>query len=165
MAVSRITREEMVEQSVADYLRNAIFNERGYPASRVELRDAFVESEFEGPLDKNYLAIGFNFDDGGVPMEMGSDLLQRVYTIEVWVIATSAQEGRNLANAVRDSMEAHDGLVPLKDITQPGRPVIDQLLVEPVRAQRQPVGEPKPWQEFLWVVTVPVVDEYSASSA
>jgi len=164
MTSRRITREEMVEQSVTDYLRNAIFNERQYPAARVELRDAFVESEFEGPLDKNYLAIGFNFDEGGVPAEMGSDLIFRQYVIEVWVIGLSAQEGRNLANAVRDVMEA-EAVVPLKDITQPGAPVIDHLLVDPVRAQRQPVPEPKPWQEFLWVVTIPVIDEYFARSA
>jgi hypothetical protein len=49
-----------------------------------------------------------------VQAELGSDLLRRQYVIEVWVIGLSAVEGRNLANAVRDSMEA-DGVVPLKD--------------------------------------------------
>jgi hypothetical protein len=161
MPASRITREELVEQSVTDWLREQMFTVRGYPAARVELKDAFVESDFEGPLDKNYLAIGFNFDDGGRPLELGSDLLQRVYAIEVWVIATSAQEGRNLANAVRDSMES-EGTVPLRDVTQPGRPIVDYLIVDPVRAQRQPVPQPKPWQEFLWIVTIPVLDEYHA---
>ena len=161
MAVSRITREEMIEQSVTDYLRAQMFTVRGYPASRVEIKDAFVESDFEGPLDKNYLAIGFNFDDGGRPIELGSDLIERQYMIEVWVIALSAQEGRNLANAVRDSMES-EGTVPLKDFTAAGAPEIDRLIVDPVKAQRQPVPEPKPWQEFLYIVHVPVVDEYHA---
>jgi hypothetical protein len=77
------------------------------------------------------------------------------------VIGLTGPEGRNLANAVRDSMES-EGIVPLKDITAAGAPVIDQLIVDPVRAQRQPIGEPKPWQEFLWIVTVPVIDEYHA---
>jgi hypothetical protein len=158
---TRVTREEMVEQSVTDYLRDAIFNVREYPASRVELIEAFAESKLPSPLAKNYLAIGFSFDDGGVQAELGSDLLRRRYTIEVWVIGLSAVEGRNLANAVRDSME-YDGTVPLKDLSDPAAPVIDYLLVDPVIAQRQPIPEPKPWQEFLWIVTVPVLDEYHA---
>jgi hypothetical protein len=164
MAVSRITREDMVEQSVQDWLRLQMFAVRGYPATRVELVDAFVESRFEGPLAKNYLALGFNFDDGGEPAELGSDLIRRQYTIEVWVIGLTAQEGRNLGNAVRDSMET-EGTVPLKDVTQPGSPVIDYLIVDPVRVQRQPVPQPKPWQEFLWIVSVPVLDEYHARLA
>lgn len=159
---TRVSREEMVEQSVSDYLRNQMFTVRQYPAARVELLDAFTENHFGvGPMDKNYLAIGFNFDDGGVQAELGSDLLRRRYTIEVWVMGLSAAEGRNLANAVRDSME-YDGLLPLKDITDPAAPVIDYLIVDPVIAQRQPIPEPKPWQEFLWIVSVPVLDEYHA---
>jgi hypothetical protein len=157
----RVTREEMVEQSVSDYLREQIFTVRGYPPARVGLMDAFAESLLPSPLDKNYLAIGFNFDDGGEQAELGSDLLRRQYVIEVWVIGLSSAEGRNLANAVRDSMES-EGTVPLKDITAAGAPVIDYLIVDPVRAAREPVGEPKPWQEFLWIVTVPVLDEYHA---
>jgi hypothetical protein len=158
---TRVTREDMVEQSVTDYLRNEIFVVRAYPSARVVLMEAFSESKLPAPLDKNYLAIGFNFDDGGMGAELGSDLLRRQYVIEVWVIALTAVEGRNLANAVRDSMEA-DGVVPLKDITQAGAPVIDYLMIDPCRAQRQPVPEPKPWQEFLWIVTIPVLDEYHA---
>lgn len=160
---TRVTREEMVEQSVADYLRDAIFNVREYPSSRVVLLDAFSESRLPSPLDRNYLALGFNFDDGGEQAELGSDLLRRQYVIEVWVMGLSAAEGRNLANAVRDSMEL-TGLVPLKDITADGAPIIDYLMVDPCRAQRQPVPEPKPWQEFLWIVTIPVLDEYHSSA-
>jgi hypothetical protein len=160
-AVRRVTREELVEQSVTDYLREQIFTVRGYPPGRVALLDAFAESAFPGPLDKNYLAIGFNFDDGGHQAELGSDLLRRQYMIEVWVIGTSAQEGRNLANAVRDSIES-EGIVPLKDVTQADKPIIDWLIVDPVRTARQPVPQPKPWQEFLWIVHIPVIDEYHA---
>jgi hypothetical protein len=161
MAATRVTREDMVEQSVTDYLREGIFTGRGYPPERVSLIDAFTEAQLPSPLDKNYLAIGFNFDDGGVPAELGSDLLRRQYMIEVWVMGLSAAEGRNLANAVRDTMES-EAILPLKDITAPGQPIIDYLMVDPVSAQRQPVPEPKPWQEFLWIVSVPVLDEYHA---
>lgn len=161
----RVTREELVEQSVTDFLREQLFTVRGYPPARVELLEAFVESKFGlEPLAKNYVAIGFSFDDGGVPAELGSDLLRRQYVIEVWVIGQSAAEGRNLANAVRDAIES-EGVVPLKDVTAVGQPIIDYLIVDPVRAQRQPVPEPKPWQEFLWIVTVPVLDEYHSHTA
>jgi hypothetical protein len=118
--------------------------------------------DFHRPrLPERARAIGFNFDDGGECAELGSDLLRRQYTIEVWVMGLSGAEGRNLANAVRDSME-FDAVVPLKDITAAGQPVIDYLMVDPVSVQRQPVPEPKPWQEFLWIVSIPVIDEYHA---
>lgn len=159
MVVSRITREDLVEQAVTDHLRNGIFVERAYPATRVAFVDAFLESNFEGPLDKNYLALGFNFDDGGEALELGSDLIQRTYAFEVFVIGMEPLSGRNLANAVRDVFEAAENL-PLRDVADPARPIIDYLQVDPVRVQRQPVPSPKPWQESLWVVTVPVVDEY-----
>jgi hypothetical protein len=161
MPPTRVTREELVEQSVTDYLRDQIFTVRAYPSARVALVEAFDEHELPSPLDRNYLAIGFNFDDGGECAELGSDLLRRQYTIEVWVMGLSGAEGRNLANAVRDSME-FDAVVPLKDITAAGQPVIDYLMVDPVSVQRQPVPEPKPWQEFLWIVSIPVIDEYHA---
>jgi hypothetical protein len=159
-----VPRETLVEQSVQDYLREQMFTVRDYPPARVELKDAFHEEDFEGPLDKNYLALGFNFDDGGTPAELGSDLLFRQYVIEVWVIGISYQEGLNVACAVRDSLEA-EGVIPLYDVAAAGRPLLDYLIVDPVRLQRQPVPEPKPWEEFLWIVTAPVIDEYHAHAA
>jgi hypothetical protein len=51
----------------------------------------------------------------------------------------SAAEGRNLANAVRDSMETSNFLLPLKDVRQAGRPVFDYLQMDPVTVARQPV--------------------------
>lgn len=163
MAVSRVTREDLVEQSVIVWLREQLFTVRQYPAAQVELVEAFDEDRFEGPLTKNFVAIGFNFDDGGEPAELGSDLLRRTYTIEVWVIGRSYDEGRNLANAARDSLQSQ-GTIPLLDIRQAGAPVVDYLIVDPARAQRQPVPEPKPWQQFLFIVQAPVVDEYHSSS-
>lgn len=166
MTVTRITREELVEESVSMFLREQMFTVRGYPTDRVEFLDAFVERRLDAldSLAKNYVAIGFNFDDGGTQLEMGSSLLQRVYTIEVWVIATDVHTGRNLANAVRDSAESAEA-IPLRDIRVSGSPVVDYLQVNPVRAQRQPVADPKPWQESLYIVHIPVVDEYYADQA
>lgn len=164
MTVSRITREEMVEESVEIFLRQEILVTRAYPASRVEFTDAFLERRLDAltTLDRNYIATGFNFDDGGTAAELGSDLVRRTYTIEVFVVGLDVASGRNLANAIRDSVENASGLLPLRDIRQAGNPVIDYLLVDPVRLARQAIADPKPWQEALWVVHVPVVDEYYA---
>lgn len=163
MSVSRITREDAIEQSVTNYLRNALFVERTYPADQIEMVEAFDEERFQGPLSKNYLAVGFNFDDGGRPLELGSDLVERVYTIEIWCVGRDGTAGRNLANAVRDAAE-EDGLIPLIDLRDPAQPVIDHLYVNPVTVSRQPVPDPKPWQRFLWIVHIPVVDQYYLSN-
>lgn len=158
---TRITREQRVQASLISYLRTKLFDELGYPADRVKLVDAFEHSKFEGdePLDNNYLALGFNFDDGGRPAELGSTLITRTYTMEVWVMALTPTVGLNLANAVRDEAEA-DMRIPLLDIALPDAPVIDYVLVGNCRAQRQPVQNPQPWQENLWIVYIPLVDEY-----
>lgn len=163
MAVNRITREDMVEQSVQDFLRSELFSVRGYPTDRVELMDAFRPSLFEemSTLDKTYLALGFNFDDGGKHAELGSTLMQRVYTVEVWVIAQTPEAGRNLANAAREAVD-HAGAIPLKDLTQPGEPVIDALILERARVERQPVPDPKPWQENIFIVYIALEDIYYA---
>lgn len=163
MPVSRITREDMVEQSVTDYIRAELFTERDYPTDRIEVIESFRPGQFEAltELDKSYVALGFNYDTGGEPAEMGSTLRRRRYSVEVWVIAVSPEAGRNLAYAIRDALE-HDGIVPLLDLTVDGRPPFDALIVDPVRVERQPVPDPKPWQENVWLVTVPLIDEFYA---
>lgn len=155
-----ITREDMITQSAQDHLRVKL-TDRGYPVgSDVVLLDSFPYNTFSGPLDKNYVAAGFDFDDGGEQAELGSDLIRRQYTIEVFVFGKNPVWGRNLANVIRSIFD--DGLIPLKDITADGAPVIDQLCVFRVSADRQPIADPKPWEENVWLVTVKVDDEYFA---
>lgn len=157
----RITREQKVQASLITYLDDKLFNALGYPRGPVQLVEAFEPSQFEGDqaLDANYVALGFSYDDGGKPMELGSTLISRTYTMEVWVMAQSPTIGLNLANAVRDEAEA-DMTIPLLDIAVAGAPVIDQLIVGNCRAQRQPVPNPQPWQENLWIVHIPLTDEF-----
>lgn len=158
-----IPREELVEQSVTDYLRNQLFNVRDYTADKVEILQAFERGRFDKmtALDKNYIAIGFSFDDGGRQAELGSDLRRRTYTIEFTTFGMSALWGRNLGNIIASALE-FDGTIPLKDVGGTGE-VIDVLLVDNVRAQRVPVGNPRPWNEHLWATRLVVVDEYFAS--
>jgi hypothetical protein len=157
-----ITREDLVEQSVTDYIRAAIFDARGYGSDQVEILDAFRGELHEHELTKNYVAIGFNFDDEGEQAEMGSDLMRRHYTIQFLIFGKTNTWARNLANVVKFAAQ-HDGTIPLKDIEQPTAPVIDQLEVLGASAQRQIVPQPEPWQEFIWTTHIQVQDCYHAA--
>lgn len=156
-----IQREDKIEQSVQDYLSEQLFNVRGYPESQVEITDAWSGEPIETPLLKNIVAVGFNFDDGGKLAELGSTFVRRLYTIEFFIFAKSATWGRNLAAAVQGSLE-NDLIIPLKDIGEPGQPLIDTLPVISVSSQRQVIPDPAPWQKFVWTVHLRVEDSYYA---
>lgn len=157
-----VTREDLVSQSVMDHAVAGIAA-RGYPDSQV----AFLESypyTLAGPLAKNLVCAGFNFDDGGEQAELGSGLKRRLYTIEFFVFGMTNTYARNLANALKFTLEG-DGRIALKDVGQAGAPVIDYLLVDIVRAERQIHPDPEPWQEFVYITTLRVFDEYYAAIA
>lgn len=157
-----ISREDLVTQSVTDYVREAIFVDRGYPADQVELLESFPYRFNDGQFLKNYIALGFDFDTPGEQAEMGSDLMTRTYTIEFWIFGQTNTYARNLANQVKFALE-RDGRIPLKDISQAGAPVIDYLIVLGASAEREAVPQPEPWQEFVWTTTGRVEDTYYAA--
>lgn len=154
-----IQRSQKVEQSIQDYVRDKLFGAQKYPPQQIEILDAWDSSKFEGTLDKNYVAMGFNFDDGGKEGETGSTLVRKLVTIEFFVIAVNATWGRNLSSAIQTALDL-DRVVPLKDIGEPGQPVIDQLPVLSVSSEHQPIANPQPWQRFIWTVHLRVEDEY-----
>lgn len=147
-------------QSVQDFVKDALVAANYFPQI-VDVRDTFpAENERATELSKTQVATGFQFDDGGVKIELGSDLTRRIYSVEFWTFATSAQRGENIAQYMRAVLEA-SGLVPLKDIAEPGRPVIDQLVVmdeRGVRVERQFNTDPRPWDRFVWTTTVKIED-------
>jgi hypothetical protein len=160
-----IDRESIIQQSVQDYFRHQVFDVRGYPADKVELLDEFPYNRWDmEKLDKTYIAVGFNFDDGGRQGEMGSDLRERQYNIEFFVFGTTSVWGRNIANVVKFSLE-QDGNIPLKDYTTSGHPVFDAVVLDEVSSEKIPVQDPRPWQENTWVVRLRVTDTYYASAA
>lgn len=158
-----ISREDLVEQSVFDYARDAI-RERGYADDQVDVRQSFPYTLNDAQFTRTLVAAGFNFDDDGKQAEMGSDLKTRVYTIQFFVFGTTATYGRNVANVLKFALD-RDGLIPLKDVGQEGAPVIDVLEVLGVSAERQIVPDPEPWQEFVWTTTLRVEDVYHAALA
>lgn len=159
-----ITRESYVSRSVDTYLIR-LLAERGYTDDVIEFLESFPHDRFdETPLTKTYVAIGYNFDDGGKDAEMGSNLKHRLYTIEFFVIGQSHTWAKNVAQAVKFTLE-NDKTIPLLDITQPSLPAIDALVLASVSAEHQPVPSPKPWQEHIWTVHARVEDTYVPSAA
>lgn len=161
-----LTREDFVIQSVQDYLRERL-EARGYRADdQFFLLDAYTGGEIASPLQKSYIASGFNFDDGGRQAELGSALVSRIYTIEFFVFGTTATWGRNLANAIKFSLE-FDGIIPLLDITRP-RPhpeTGEVLTLDSVSAERQVIQDPAEYQRYVWTVHLKVEDIYDARLA
>lgn len=159
-----VTREDFVTQSVDKYLREVIFDRHSYDEEQIELLPSFSNDRFEGAITKNYIAVGFNFDDGGKPGEMGSNLKHRLYTIEFFVIGKTDVWAKNLAHAVKFALEG-DSIIPLVDITNAEKPVIDALVVASVSAEHQPIAQPEPWQENIWTCHLRVEDTYDAATA
>lgn len=157
-----ITREDLVEQSVQEYVKNKLFNERSYDQNLVEVLDAFPYDRFNGPLDKNYVAMGFNFDDDGRQAELGSDLKTRLYTLEFFVFGMTQVWGRNLANVIKFAAD-NEGVIPLLDLNDIDKPQIDSLVVDGTRAERQPIQNPAPHERHVWITFVIVEDTYRAA--
>lgn len=162
-----IAREQLIEQSVQERLRTMLFGAEpigfAYNTTTVELLDAFDAKRFEGG-EKNYVAAGFDFDDGGKQAECGSSLVQRAHTIELWVVGRTPTWGKNLSAMVKAAVEA-DLRIPLLDVGVTNKPVIDYLIVDEVQREHTPVADPKPWQENIWIVRLRVTDEYFARAA
>jgi hypothetical protein len=161
-AAAVISREDMVTQSVQDYVRAALVA-RGYELpGMVRLLDSFPYERREEGLDCQLVALGFDFDDEGEQAELGSDLMRRSYTIELFVFGTTNTWARNLANVMKFAVQ-NEGTIPLKDVSQPGAPVIDRLEVLGASAERQVIRDPQPWQQYVWTTVIRVQDVYHAS--
>lgn len=161
-----ITREDAVTQSAQDFVQDGLVT-LGYTSGKVLMRDAFpTPNERATELSITTVATGFSFDDGGRPAEMGSDLLLRVCTIEFWVFGTTPEYGSNVAHVIRRLFE-EDYRLPLKDIRDLEKPVIDYLTVfEPrgIIVQRQIANDPRPWDMNVWTTMVKLEDYYSPSA-
>lgn len=156
---TRVPRAAYIEQSVQTFIRTSVLA-RGFPETQIEFRDDFEQRELEvdKQLSADYIAMGFNFDEGGKRLELGSELRAYKHHIEIFVIARSGDRGRALAYAIREDVEAAY-LIPMLDILSPSEPQIDALVVDEVRVERQVTRDPLPWQEFAWLVTIIIDDE------
>lgn len=155
-----IEREQLVAQSVFDFAKGAL-DGAGY-ADVVEWLESFTGKLRETTLTRNYVAAGYE-DSDGKGGECGSDLIVRDYVFEFFVFAQTSTHGQNIAGAIRKAIEAA-GLIPLLDYGQAGNPVVDQLLLlEPPSSARQPIPDPEPWEQHVWICTVNLQDSYYAA--
>jgi hypothetical protein len=156
-----VSREQKVSQSVQEHVKHELFDVAGYTTDQIEMMDGWDGNDLPTPLEKNIVALGYSFDNGGGPGECGSDLIRRLYTIEYLIFGLNMTWGRNLASVIQQSIEGEHGLIPLLDVGEPGEPQIDVLVLEAVSAERQPTREnPPSWARFVYTVHARIWDEY-----
>lgn len=159
-----VTRERKVEQSVQDWVLNKMRTEYDLPEANVVMLDSFPYNRFDGPLDKTYVSMGFNFDPGSRPAEMGSTLRSRDLTIEFYVFGNTEGWGELVANSIKAAIE-DDFSIPLLDYgVSQTPPIIGFLEVTDngASSERAPIRDPKPWEENIFIVRVKVQDTYFA---
>lgn len=154
-----VTREQKVETSVQAFAK-AWLEVEGWDSDKVEYLDDFPFEQFEGDLkNKCYVAFGFQFDDGGVAAELGSNLKRRIYTIEFFVFGPNELNAKSLSSELKFAVDV-DVSVPLLDVGEVDQPVIDYLLVKSCASQKVLVSDPKPYEHHVWLTTARVEDEY-----
>lgn len=157
---TRVSREDLIESSVLKFVQDGLAAV-GLGTDKIGYKESFNTDLFEGEIDRSYIAAGFHMNDGGRLWELGGTLRRKVYTFEYWVIGLNYEQGKNLAHQVGLIIEG-DLIIPILDFTQPGAPVIDALesAEHPAKVERAIVGNPEPWQQYLYTVNIPVLDFY-----
>lgn len=155
-----IDRETIIERSVELYLRHQLYDIRSYPQNKVVMLDAYPDNQrMSKPLDANYVAVGYQADDGGRQAELGSSLKRRLYTMDFYVFGISRVWGKNLANVLRSCAEV-DGVINLVDPVTSA--VLGYVGVEFASTQPALRPDPRPWEENCWITRVRLEDFYSS---
>lgn len=161
-----ITRFDQIEQSVQDFVKDGLLA-NSYTTELVAVRDSFpTPEERAAELERTTVACGFNFDDGGRQIELGSDLTMKVHTIEFWTFGIKPGQARNVAHVIEALVASSGYSIPLKAIEQDGQPVIDYLVVPDQRGvsvTRQIAHSPRTWDRYVWSTIVKVEDTYFPS--
>lgn len=159
-----IPRSQILEESLLDYVEQRL-RAAGYEAGEFEILEAFPHDKIRGDsdIDKTYIAVGFNFTDVAKRVEMGSTLSRRPCTFEIFVFAPGdSNAGENVTGVLVQVLDRQ--LLPIIDVEDPARTVVDQLELEGVSSQRQPIPRPRPWEENVHLVTLRATDEYYAEA-
>lgn len=164
-----VQRNLKIRKSVAEYLRTRLPN-WGMTSDDVEIDESFdykrwaiqsAATPSAVQLSKNVVSFGFSFDDGGRQAEMGSTLIERVISFEVFIFALSEDWADNIGGAIQNQIWA-DQVIPLWDFGSSDDPeIIDHLEVPDrgsVRFERVPISDPRPWEEHLFRVIAKATD-------
>lgn len=165
-----ISREDAIQQSVQDHLRTYLYGPPfNYPQNRVEITEGFnydlLDEKYGEGLPLTLIGVAFTFDNGGRQMEMGSSLTEYLHTIDFLILGHTPTWGRNVANVVKSIFRTESGSIPLFDYSSPQKREIDRLEIEDVRVDREPVAQPRPWQQHAWTTRLRVRDETYAALA
>ena len=170
--MTALLREELMENSVLQKIREALPEYGLVLATQIDptiepgnanihLRLAFPTPEERAEEMKiTTVAFGFNIDDGGREMELGSTLTEYTHTLEVWTFATDPAIGRRVAHAIKHIARHGDDTIDLLDFGQKGNPQIDSLLVMKAQVQHVASNSARPWDQYLWTTSVVVMDSY-----
>jgi hypothetical protein len=157
-----IDRATIISHSTELYARNQLFVVRNYPTAKVEFLDSYPSPDrMTKALTKNYIAVGYQTDDGGKQAELGSSLKVRKYTIDFYVFGITRVWAKNLASVLRFSLEA-DQVIDLIDPND-GTTVLGHVDVDFVSAQEAVTRTPRPWEENAWITRLRVIDYYSSA--
>jgi hypothetical protein len=156
-----VTREDKIEQTISNLVRQKL-TDHDYIPEVVDLREAFpTADERAQELTKSQVAVGFSFDDGGLQAEMGTDLRVYTHTVEFWSFGIEADEGRNVANFIKQIFISNMTL-PLLDIGGSDEAAIIAYLEIPdahsVSTRRQISAQPFPWDRFVWSTAIKIQD-------
>lgn len=162
-----ISREDLIAQSVQTHVRSELFGATyNYDTTKVEIVDGYEDSLFNeqygsDALDKTYIAVAFQFDNGGRPLEVGSSLRQFLHTIDFLVFGKSPSWGRNVAYITKQILLTDSETIPLLDynVSTDPRPEIDRLVIDSCITERQQIFDPRPWQLHSWRTRLRVLDE------
>ena len=157
---STLLREELVEYSVLQAIQEGLpgygFAVNGSQPDLI-LREAFpTPDERTQPLTITTVAFGFNIDDGGREVELGSDLTQYMHTLELWTFATEPKFGRRVAHSMKHIARKRE--IPLRDYNQEGDPQIDSLWCAKAQVRHQANNSVRPWDQFVWTTSLVIRD-------
>lgn len=160
--MTELLREELVEYSALQKIKDGL---PGYgfdleePNQNVRLREAFpTPVERNGELEMTTVAFGFNIDDGGRLVELGSDLTEYTHTLMVWTFATEPRFGRRLAHAIKHVFRTGQAEIDLLNFNAEGNPPIDVLRVQKAQVQHQVNNSPRPWDQYVWTTSINLQD-------
>lgn len=160
-----ILREDLVEMSVLRKLKESL-PEYDYIYPPADGANLLVKQTFPNPEERtkeltiNTLAFGFNIDDGGRDVELGSTLTEYKHTLMCWVFGMEPRIALQIANSIKHILRKSDDAIPLLNFAEEEAPQIDVLRVDKVQVQHQANTSQRPWDQYVWTATAVVCDTY-----
>lgn len=164
--MSTLPRSQYLSQSLLAFIEDEL-RTADYDDDEFVILDKFPHERIreDADIDNTYIASGFDFDEEARRIEIGSTLSRRRGTFEIFIFAPGdSNAGENVAGVLEQVLDRNS--IPIIDIEsdEDPKPEIDRLELVGVKAERQPIPRPRPWEENVHLVTVRCDDEYYAAT-